>query len=115
MKAPIKWLKDYVNINVSIKEYIDAMTMSGSKVEGIEDMAGGIENVVVGKIISLEKHPNADKLVVCKVDVGTEVLQVVTGAPNVKEGDYISLAKVGAKLPGGEIKASKLRELRAMA
>ena len=89
MKAPIKWLKDYVNINVSIKEYIDAMTMSGSKVEGIEDMAGGIENVVVGKIISLEKHPNADKLVVCKVDVGTEVLQVVTGAPNVKEGDYI--------------------------
>ena len=109
MKAPIKWLKDYVNINVSIKEYIDAMTMSGSKVEGIEDMAGGIENVVVGKIISLEKHPNADKLVVCKVDVGTEVLQVVTGAPNVKEGDYIPLAKVGAKLPGGEIKASKLR------
>lgn len=109
MKAPIKWLSDYVNINVPMKEYIEAMTMSGSKVEGIEDMAGGIENIVVGKIISLEKHPNADKLVVCKVDVGSEVLQVVTGAPNVKQGDYIPLAKVGAKLPGGKIKASKLR------
>lgn len=109
MKAPIKWLSDYVNIKVPIKEYIDAMTMSGSKVEGVEDMAEGIEKVVVGKIISMEKHPNADKLSVCKVDIGSEVLQIVTGAPNVKEGDYIPLALVGAKLPGGEIKASKLR------
>ena len=109
MKAPIRWLKDFVDINVGIKEYVDAMTMSGSKVEGVGDMGAGIDKVVVGKIINMEKHPDADKLKVCKVDVGSETLQVVTGAPNVKEGDYIPLALVGAKLPGGEIKLSKLR------
>ena len=83
--------------------------MSGSKVEGVEDMGKGIEKVVIGKIIGMEKHPDADKLRVCKVDVGNEVLQIVTGAPNVKEGDMIPLALVGAKLPGGDIKLSKLR------
>jgi len=109
MKAPLKWLKDYVDINVDIKEYISAMTLSGSKVEGVEDMAGDIEKVVVGKIVELKPHPDADKLVVCKVDVGSEVLKIVTGAPNVKEGDIIPVALVGAKLPGGQIKAAKLR------
>ena len=109
MKAPIKWLSDYVNINVPIKDYTDAMTLSGSKVEGVEDMGKDIEKVVVGKILSMEKHPDADKLRICKVDIGSEVLQIVTGAPNVKEGDYIPLALVGAKLPDGEIKLSKLR------
>ncbi len=109
MKAPIKWLSDYVNINVPIKEYTDLLTLSGSKVEGVEDMGKDIEKVVVGKIISIEKHPDAEKLRICKVDIGCEVLQIVTGAPNVKEGDYIPLALVGAKLPGGEIKLSKLR------
>ena len=109
MKAPLKWLSDFVKINVPIKEYTEAMTLSGSKVEGVEDMGRDIEKVVVGKIISIEKHPNADKLRICKVDIGSEVLQIVTGAPNVKEGDYIPLALVGAKLPGGEIRLSKLR------
>ena len=109
MKAPIKWLKDFVDIDVGIKEYMDAMTMSGSKVEGVEDMGAGIEKVVVGRILSMEKHPDADRLKVCKVDVGNETLQIVTGAPNVKEGDYIPLAIVGAKLPRGDIKLSKLR------
>mgnify|MGYP001234947688 CR=1 FL=1 len=109
MKAPIKWLKDYVDINVSVKEYTDKMTMSGSKVEGVEDMGKDIEKVVVGKIVSMEAHPNADKLRVCRVDVGNEILQIVTGAPNVKEGDLIPLALVGAKLPDGEIRLSKLR------
>ena len=109
MKAPLKWIKDYADINVDIKEYTNAMTLSGSKVEGVVDMAEGIEKVVVGKIIAVEPHPNADKLVVCKVDTGREVLQIVTGAPNIREGDIIPLALVGAKLPGGEIKAAKLR------
>jgi phenylalanyl-tRNA synthetase beta chain len=109
MKAPIKWLSDYVKINIPIKEYTEAMTLSGSKVEGVEDLGKDIEKVVVGKIISMEKHPDADKLRICKVDIGGDVLQIVTGAPNVKEGDYIPLALVGAKLPGGEIKLSKLR------
>ncbi|HHU90756.1 MAG TPA: phenylalanine--tRNA ligase subunit beta [Clostridiaceae bacterium] len=109
MKVPVKWLSDYVKINVPIREYTEAMTLSGSKVEGVEDMGKDIEKVVVGKIVSMEKHPDADKLRICKVDTGSEVLQIVTGAPNVKEGDYIPLALVGAKLPGGEIKPTKLR------
>jgi len=109
MKAPLNWLKDFVDINVGIKEYVNAMTMSGSKVEGVEDMGEGIEKVVVGKILEMEPHPNADRLKVCKVDAGSEVVQVVTGAPNVRTGDLIPLALVGAKLPGGEIKASRLR------
>ncbi len=109
MKAPIKWLNDYVEISGPVKEYMEAMTMSGSKVEGVEDMGKGIEKVVVGRILAMEKHPDADKLRICKVDIGNEVLQIVTGAPNVKEGDFIPLALVGAKLPGGDIKLSKLR------
>lgn len=109
MKAPLNWLKDFVDINVGIREYVNAMTMSGSKVEGVEDMGESIEKVVVGKIVEMEPHPNADRLKVCKVDVGSEVLQIVTGAPNVKTGDLVPVALVGAKLPGGEIKVSKLR------
>lgn len=109
MKAPIKWLKDFVDINVPAKEYAERMTLSGSKVEAVEDMGKDIEKVVVGKIVSIEPHPNADRLRICKVDIGSETLQIVTGAPNVKEGDLIPLALVGAKLPGGEIKLSKLR------
>jgi len=109
MKAPISWLKDYVNINVDAEKLAELLTLSGSKVEAIEDLGESIKNVVVGRIISMEKHPNADKLKIARVDIGKEVIQVVTGAPNVKEGDYIPVALVGAKLPGGEIKASKLR------
>lgn len=109
MKAPISWLRDYVDINIQAKAYADAMTLSGSKVEGIEDPGELIDKVVVGKILSLEPHPDADKLKIARVDVGNEVLQVVTGAPNVKEGDYIPLALPGAHLPGGVIKAAKLR------
>lgn len=109
MKAPMNWLGDFVDIRISAKAYADAMTMSGSKVEAVEDMAAGFGKVVAGRIISMEKHPDADKLQVCQVDVGTEVLQIVTGAPNVKPGDSVPLALVGATLPGGTITASKLR------
>ncbi|WP_458379751.1 phenylalanine--tRNA ligase subunit beta [Thermoclostridium stercorarium] len=109
MKAPISWLKDFADINVDAKELAEKMTLSGSKVEAVEDLGKSFDNVVVGKIISLEKHPNADRLRIARVDIGKEVIQVVTGAPNVKEGDYIPVALVGAHLPGGEIKATKLR------
>lgn len=109
MKAPVSWLKDYVDINVRVKDYANAMTLSGSKVEGIEDPGESMDKVVVGKVLSMEPHPNADKLKVAMVDVGKEVLQVVTGAPNVKTGDYIPLALPGAHLPGGVIEASKIR------
>jgi len=114
MKAPISWLKDYVDINVSSKELADAMTMSGSKVEGIEVQGEEISGVVVGKILSLEKHPDADKLKVSKVDIGREVIQVVTGAPNVNAGDYIPVALAGATLPGGKkISKGKLRGIES--
>ena len=110
MLVPIKWLKDYVDIKVDAKSYADAMTMSGSKVERIEDLGKEIENVVVGKILKVESHPAADKLVIGQVDVGTEVIQIVTGATNIKEGDYVPIAQNGSTLPGGvKIKKGKLR------
>ncbi|MCX7747602.1 MAG: phenylalanine--tRNA ligase subunit beta [Clostridia bacterium] len=110
MKVPMSWLRDYVDINVSPKEYGDALTMSGSKVEGIEVQGEDITKVVVGKIVSLEKHPDADKLQVSKVDIGSEVIQVVTGAQNIKLGDTIPVALVGATLPGDKkISKGKLR------
>ncbi len=114
MKAPMKWLKEFVNISVSAKDYAEAMTMSGSKVEAIDDMGKNIDHVVVGKILSMEKHPDADKLMVCKVDVGQEILQIVTGAPNINAGDVIPLAMVGATLPGGKISTSNLRGVPSM-
>ncbi len=111
MKFPISWLNDYVDISgVSAEEFAHAMTMSGSKVEGVENAGEEIEKVVVGKILKIEKHPDADKLVICSVDVGSEVLQIVTGAKNVNEGDFVPVALCGSHLPGGiVIKKGKLR------
>lgn len=114
MLVPVKWLKDYVDIKFDSKGFAEAMTMSGSKVEGIEELGKDIENVVVGKIIKTEKHPDADKLTVAQCDVGTEVIQIVTGADNIKEGDYIPIAKHGSTLPGGvKIKRGKLRGIES--
>ena len=110
MKASIEWLKEYANINVDAKELGDILTMTGSKVETIDELGADIQNVVIGKIEKIQKHPDADKLVVTKVNVGTEKIQIVTGANNIKEGDIVPIAKNGAKLPGGvEIKTGKLR------
>jgi len=110
MKVPLNWLSDYVDINVSAKEYAEALTLSGSKVEAVEVQGTEIKNVVTGKVLSIEPHPNADKLVVCKVDVGSEVLQIVTGAKNLKAGDCVPVALSGSELPGGvKIKKGKLR------
>lgn len=110
MLVSLKWLRDYVDIDMDTKEFADKMTMTGTKVEKVDFYGEEIENVVVGKILEITAHPNADKLIVTKVDVGSEVIQVVTGAKNVSEGDYIPVARVGAKLPGGiKIKKGKLR------
>jgi phenylalanyl-tRNA synthetase beta chain len=114
MLVPIKWLKDYVDIKIDSKSYADAMTMSGSKVERIEELGKEIDNVVVGKILKTEKHPDADKLTIAQCDIGTEVIQIVTGADNIKEGDYIPIAKNGSTLPGGvKIKKGKLRGIES--
>lgn len=112
MNLSVKWLKDYVNIdNLSIKELTDGLTMSGSKVESFENENDKIQKIVVGKIISIEKHPDADKLVVCLVDVGQdEPLQIVTGANNVKENALVPVCLNGAILPNGtKIRSGKLR------
>ena len=112
MKLPLSWLKDYMNIDgIENAEYMHMLTMSGSIVEGIENKADEFENVVTGKILSIEKHPDADKLVVCQVDVNEgEPIQIVTGAPNVFEGAIIPIAKHKSRLPGGvKITKGKLR------
>ena len=113
MKASIEWLKDYSDIDVSTKELADILTMTGSKVETIEEKGEDIKNVVVGKILEIEKHPNADRLVVTKIDIGNgEKLQIVTGADNIKVNDIVPIAKDGAELPGGKkIKTGKLRDV----
>lgn len=110
MKTSVEWLKEYCDINVSNKELADILTLTGSKVETVEEKGEDIKNVVVGKILSIEKHPDADKLVVTKVDVKTEILQIVTGATNIKVGDIVPIAKDGSELPGGvKIKKGLLR------
>ena len=110
MKASVEWLKEYSDIDVDSVTLGDILTMTGSKVETIDQLGNDIKNVVVGKILEIKKHPDADKLVVTKVDVGTEKLQIVTGANNIKEGDIVPIAKDGSELPGGvKIKKGKLR------
>ncbi len=122
MNTSMSWIKAYVpELNVTPQEYTDAMTLSGTKVEGYEVLDADLEKIVVGKIIKIERHPDADKLVVCQVQVDEEgtVLQIVTGAPNVKEGDVVPVVLDGGRVacghdgkrvPGGEkIKKGKLR------
>lgn len=110
MNISMKWLKEYVDIDCSIDEYCDAMTMSGTKVETYEVLGEEIKGVVVGKILEIEQHPDADKLVVTKVDVGSEVIQIVTGADNISVNDIIPVALPGAELAEGlKIKKGKLR------
>ncbi len=109
MLLPIKWLKDYIDTKKSARELADGLTLSGSHVESIISLDPGIENVVVGKILTLEDHPNADKLIICNIDVGSEKLVIVTGAKNLSVGDYIPVAKVGAKLPDLDIEVTNFR------
>lgn len=110
MNVPMKWLNDYVDIDCDIVTFTDAMTMSGSKVEGYEKLGEEIDLVVVGKIMDIQQHPDADKLVVTQINVGSEVIQIVTGANNIKVDDYIPVALNGSTLPGGvKIKSGKLR------
>ena len=114
MKTSVEWLREYADVNVDVKTLADRLTMTGSKVETIEQKGNNIKNVVVGKILEIKKHPDADKLIVTKVDVGTDVLQIVTGADNVKVGDIVPIAKDGSELPGDvKIKTGKLRGIES--
>ena len=110
MKASIEWLKEYSDIDVDSVKLGDILTMTGSKVETIEQKGNDIKNVVVGKILEIKKHQNSDHLIITQVDLGNEKVQIVTGANNVKEGDIIPIAKDGSELPGGvKIKKGNLR------
>ena len=111
MKLSREWLGEYTTIGAPDKEYCDAMTMSGSKVEGWEVTGSEISRVVVGRVLSMERHTNSDHMWVCKIDVGGErKLQIVTGAQNVNIGDLVPVALDGSTLPGGkEIRTGKLR------
>ena len=114
MKASREWLEEYSDIDVDTVKLGDILTMTGSKVETIEQKGNNIKNVVVGKILEVTKHPDADKLVVTKIDVGNgEILQIVTAAPNIKVGEtgqIVPVAKDGAELPKGvTIHTGKLR------
>ena len=111
MKVPFKWLKDYIEVPVSAEEFADAMIMTGNGVEEITGLGANIKDVLVGKILRLEKHPDADRLQICSIDIGAEEpLQIVTGADNVFEGALVPVAMVGCRLPNGmQIKKGKLR------
>lgn len=121
MNTALSWIKAYVpDLECTDQEYCDAMTLSGTKVEGYERRDKNLEKIVVGQIDKIEKHPDADKLIVCQVNISTESIQIVTGAPNVKEGDKVPVVLDGGKVAGGHdggpmpeegivIKAGKLR------
>ncbi len=121
MNTSLSWIKAYVpDLDVTAQEYMDAMTLSGSKVEGYEELDADLDKIVIGQIKKIEKHPDADKLVVCQVDVGArEEIQIVTGAPNVKEGQKVPVVLDGGRVAGGhdgkktpggiKIKKGKLR------
>lgn len=110
MLVPLSWLRDFIDIDEDLKVMAERFTMTGSNVEGITPLGEDLKNIVIGQILKVEKHPNADKLVVTQVDLGGEQVQIVTGATNVKEGDKIPVAVHGATLEGGlKIKKSKLR------
>ncbi|MEG0899762.1 MAG: phenylalanine--tRNA ligase subunit beta [Oscillospiraceae bacterium] len=111
MNLSMKWLKEYVDIDVAPREFSEKMTMTGSKVEGFEIEGSEISKVVVGKVLSVVKHPNADTLVICQVDVGkSEPIQIVTGAKNLSDGSIVPVALDGSTLPNGvKITKGKLR------
>ena len=120
MNTSLSWIKMYVpDLDVTAQEYTDAMTLSGTKVENYERLDEHLEKIVIGQIEKIEKHPDADKLIVCQVNVGTETVQIVTGAPNVKEGDKVPVVLDGGMVAGDHdgnkseggtrIKAGKLR------
>src|SRR5690606_17908332 len=112
MLVSLKWLSQYVDISsLEANELAEKITRAGIEVDAVIDRSQGMSNVVVGHVVSKEKHPEADKLNVCQVDVGEEELQqIVCGAPNVDAGQKVIVARPGAKLPGGiKIKKAKLR------
>ena len=120
MNTSLSWIKTYVpDLDVTAQEYTDAMTLTGTKVEGFTELDADLDKIVIGQIDKIEKHPDADKLIICQVNIGTESVQIVTGAPHVKEGDKVPVVLDGGRVAGGhdgkmtpggiKIKKGKLR------
>src|SRR5688500_5794050 len=109
MKFSENWLRSFVNPPLASGALADALTMAGLEVEAIEAVAPAFDRVVVAEVLEVQKHPDADRLTVCRVNAGEAPLQIVCGAPNVRAGIRVPLARVGAKLPGIEIKQTKVR------
>ena len=120
MNTSLSWIKMYVpDLDVTAQEYTDAMTLSGTKVEGFEKLDADLDKIVIGQITKIDRHPDADKLIICQVNIGNETIQIVTGAPNVKEGDKVPVVLDGGRVAGGhdgkmtpggiKIKKGKLR------
>ena len=102
MDTSLSWIKAYVpDLDVTAQEYTDAMTLSGTKVEGYVELDADLDKIVVGQIDKIEKHPDADKLVICQVNIGSESVQIVTGAPNVYEGAKVPVVLAGGRVAGG--------------
>lgn len=114
MKISLNWLREYVDFNLSIDEIVHQLTMAGLEVEAVHQLKPTFHGIVAGDVISKEKHPNADKLSVCRVNVGSETLQIVCGAPNVAAGQRVPIAMIGAELKGNfKIKPVKLRGIES--
>lgn len=110
MNTSLSWIKAYVpDLDVTAQEYTDAMTLSGTKVEGYEELDADLSKIVVGQIEKIEKHPDADKLIICQVNVGAEIIQIVTGAPNVHEGDKVPVVLDGGRVAGGHEPGSRVK------
>ncbi|MGF0019066.1 phenylalanine--tRNA ligase subunit beta [Sporofaciens sp. SGI.106] len=109
MNTSLSWIKAYVpDLDVTAQEYTDAMTLSGTKVEGYEVLDADLDKIVIGQIEKIEKHPDADKLIICQVNIGTETVQIVTGAPNVKERDKVPVVLDGGRVAGGHEPGSRV-------
>ncbi|MDD2979651.1 MAG: phenylalanine--tRNA ligase subunit beta [Hespellia sp.] len=124
MNTSLSWIKAYVwDLDVTAQEYTDAMTLTGTKVESYTELDADLEKIVIGQIEKIERHPDADKLIICQVNIGSESVQIVTGAPNVKEGDKVPVVLDGGRVAGGhdgkmapggiKIKKGKLRGIES--
>jgi phenylalanyl-tRNA synthetase beta chain len=110
MQVPYNWLKTYIDFPYTPEELSHKFTMAGLEVENLDYLGKGLEDIKIGKIVEIDNHPNADKLKICKVDIGDKVLQMITGAPNVRVDIKVPVAEVGVTLPTGmEIEETKLR------
>src|SRR4030042_4031981 len=98
MKVSLKWLKDYVDIRLTVGELAERLTMAGLEVRGIEPVGGTWDSVIIGEVVGLGPHPNADRLKLATVNVGTEQVTTVCGAPNINVGQRVAFAHIGARL-----------------